>query len=111
MDFNIMLKTHSGIEEYSLPYGKIGPLENDCIKQFDKRIADLVFLRLKEIEDPIELLFWSFRLCTWGHYDNMLPYTLYRCIIDEKFKHLYSNHPEWYDVFLCIGDCKDTSQK
>ena len=46
MDFNIMLKTHSGIEKYRLPYGKRGSLENDCIKHFDIRIADLVYLFL-----------------------------------------------------------------
>ena len=68
-------------------------------------------LRLKEIEDPIELLFWSFRLCAWGEYDNVLPYTLYRCIVDERFKRFYNSYPEWHDVFLCINDCEGTSQK
>lgn len=189
MSFNTMLKTHSGIESYRLPYEKIGPLENDCIKQFDKRIADLVclfldeectsegidtiaklyecerkrnsangeslngytatiedgaqlsteqiksifhyiwkdyrffestgadfatmqfILRLKEIEDPIELLFWSFRLCAWGEYANVLPYTLYRCIVDERFKRFDNSYPEWHDIFLCINDCEGTSQK
>ena len=48
MDFNVMLNTHSGIEEYRLPYEKIGSLEKDCINHFDKRIADLVCLFLDE---------------------------------------------------------------
>lgn len=185
MDFNLMINVYSGIKEYWLPSEKFGQLEKDCIKHFDKRIADLVYLfldeectsegidtiaqlyecerernssygkvlcgytstmetcaqltteqiknifhyiwkdyrffestgadfatmqfilRLKETEDPIELLFWSFRLCAWGQYDNMLPYTLYRCIVDEKFKHLYSNHSDWHAVFLCVNDCED----
>ena len=40
MDFGVMLKTYSGIEEYRLPYEKIGLLKNDRIKHFGKKIEN-----------------------------------------------------------------------
>lgn len=182
MNFTIKRKTYSGIEEYQLPKEKIGQLETDCIKHYDKRIADLVYLFLDEestaegiatpqklfeceyarncangnalygytampengaqlttvqiknifyyiwknylflestgmdfrmlqffreiqkTENPDELLFWSFRFCAWGDYDNMLPYTLYRCIVDGRFVRFYNCYPEWQNEFLCLDD-------
>lgn len=180
MHVTIKRKTYSGMEEYPLPKEKIGPLESDCLKHYDKKIADLVclfldeesavqgittpeklfererarnfangkalygytatlengaqlttaqiqnifhyiwknylflestgmdvrmmqlFREIQKTEDPDELLFWSFRFCAWGEYDNMLPYTLYRCIVDERFVRFYNHYPEWQKEFLCM---------
>lgn len=182
MDFIIKLKTYSGVEEYRMPKEKVGELERDCIKHYDKRIADLIYLFLNEestaegittpeqlfkceyarncsdgkamygytatpengaqlttaqiknifhyiwkdylfiestgmdfammqffrkiekTDNPDELLFWSFRFCAWGGYDNALPYTLYRCIVDGRFERFYNAYPEWQNEFLCIED-------
>ena len=182
MDFIIKRKTYSGVEEYQLSKELVGQLEIDCLKHYDKRIADLVclfldeestaegiatpeqlleneyarncadgkalygytatpengaqlttiqiknifhyiwknylflestgmdfmmmqfFHRIEKTDTPDELLFWSFRFCAWGGYDNALPYTLYRCIVDGRFERFYNSYPEWQNAFLCIDD-------
>lgn len=60
-----------------------------------------LFRTIEKTDDPDELLFWSFRFCAWGGYDNMLPYTLYRWIVDGKLERFYNYYPEWQHVFLC----------
>lgn len=62
------------------------------------------FRRIERTEDPDELLFWSFRFCAWGGYDNPLPYTLYRCIVDRRLDRFYNRYPEWQCEFLCMDD-------
>lgn len=185
MDFMIKRKTYSGMEAYQLPTEKIGPLETDCIRCYNEKNADLVFLFLDEecapegidtlerllererarncadgkalygytatpecgaqlttrqiktifhviwenylfqestgmdfrmlqffrkiakTDDPDELLFWSFRFCAWGGYDNPLPYTLYRCIVDGRLERYYNSFPEWQSEFLCMDDAEE----
>lgn len=182
MDFNVSIRTYSGIEDFSLTEDKIGQLEQDVIKNYDPRIADIVclfleeefssegmatpqavlddelvcntadgkvlfgytatieygatltveqikdifhyiwkdylfwevtglglhydmiqfFKKLERTTDPEELLFWSFRFCAWGGFDNHLPYTLYRAILDGRFKDYYDRYPEWNDTFLVL---------
>ena len=189
MHVTIKRKTYSGIEEYPLPKEKIGPLESDCLKHYDKKIADLVclfldeesavqgittpeklfelertrnfangkalydytatlengtrlttaqiqkifhyiwknylfgestgmnfrmiqfFREIQKTEDPDELLFWSFRFCAWGEYDNLLPYTLYRCIVDGRFVRFYNRYPEWQKNFLCMDDTEKSGKE
>lgn len=69
------------------------------------------YYHLEKTEDPLELLFWSFRLCAWGNYDNKLPYTLYKCIVDERFKRFYNSCPEWQNTFLYIDSSSETSEE
>ena len=189
MDFTMKLKTYSGVENYTLPDEKIGSLEAELLKHYDKRIADLIYLlldeectaeginsreklfeleysrntaiangepiygysatweegaqltvdqiknrfcyiwkeylfwestgmdfltiqlfhKLERIEDPDELLFWSFRFCSWGQYDNRLPYTLFRCIVDGRFERFYDSYPEWHNEFLCMDNADSLS--
>lgn len=50
--------------------------------------------KLKEtVEDPDELLFWTFRFCAWGDYRNYLPYTLYKGLLDGRFAKFYDDYP------------------
>lgn len=182
MAFRLKFKTCSGIEAYQLPGEKAGPLEIDCMKHYDPRIADLFYLFLDEAcaaegittpeelferertrnyaegnalygytatpehgaqlttaqiknifhfiwknylfqestgmdfqmlqwfrkiettDDPDKLLFWSFRFCAWGGYDNPLPYTLYRFIVDGRLQRFYNSYPEWQREFLWVDD-------
>ena len=181
MEFTIKAITVSGVEEYLLDSDKIGILETECLKHYDKRISDLICMFLDEectehgiysqeklfeselrqnlsgmyeysatpeygaqltleqikhrfrkitddysvmldavnlidypgfvdhynkITDPDELLFWAFRYCAWGQYDNKLPYTLFRCIVDGRFKRFYDSHPEWQSYFI-HSDCPE----
>lgn len=57
---------------------------------------------LQKTEDPDELLFWSFRFCSWGNSINNLPYTLYKGIIDGRFNSYYNSYLEWLPKFLYI---------
>ncbi len=65
------------------------------------------FLRMKRTAGSEELLFWSFRLCAWAEFDNHLPYTLYRCLIDKRLERFYDSHPELRSEFLCTGSRED----
>lgn len=67
----------------------------------DFRMLQL-FHKVETTDDPDELLFWSFRFCAWGGYDNPLPYTLYRCLVDGRLKRFYNGYPEWQSEFLCM---------
>lgn len=189
MHITLKRKTYSGMEEYPLPKEKIGPLESDCLKHYDKKIVDLVclfldeesavqgittpeklfelertrnfangkplydykatmengarlttaqiqkifhyiwknylfgestgmnfrmiqfFREIQKTEDPDELLFWSFRFCAWGEYDNLLPYTLYRYIVDGRFVRFYNRYPEWQKNFLCMDDTEKSGKE
>lgn len=63
-----------------------------------------LFRELERTDSPDELLFWSFRFCAWGGYDNPLPYTLYRWIVDGRLERFYNRYPEWQHEFLCADD-------
>lgn len=52
------------------------------------------------VEDADQLLFWSFRLCVWGGYDNRLPYTLYKGLLDGRFAKYYDDFPEERKLFV-----------
>lgn len=52
------------------------------------------------ISDPDEMLFWTFRFCSWGGYDNPFPYTLYKGIIDGRFERFYDKYKADLDWFL-----------
>lgn len=59
------------------------------------------YRRLKEkIDDPDELLFWTFRLCVWGGSRNYLPYTLYKGLLDGRFKRFYDDYPNDRQYFV-----------
>ena len=51
-------------------------------------------------DDADELLYASFRFCAWGEYDNPLPYTLYRCLFDGRFRRFYGSQSEWPNGFF-----------
>jgi hypothetical protein len=61
----------------------------------DMEFMEINFYRsLKaKIDDPDELLFWTFRLCVWGGALNRLPYTLYKGLIDGRFEKFYDTYP------------------
>lgn len=63
-----------------------------------------LFRKIETTDDPDELLFWSFRFCAWGGYDNPLPYTLYRFIVDGRLQRFYNSYPEWQREFLLVDD-------
>lgn len=68
----------------------------------DMNIEMMAFFRqIEKTVDPDELLFWSFRFCAWGEYDNPLPYTLYLYIINGKWKRFSGQYPKWKTAFLC----------
>lgn len=55
----------------------------------------------KDITDPDELLFWTFRLCAWGECINPFPYTLYKGLIEGRFERFYDKYEteiEWFVV-------------
>ena len=52
------------------------------------------------IKDVDEFLFWTFRLCAWGGYDNRLPYTLYKGLMDGRFAKFYDNYPHERKDFI-----------
>lgn len=52
------------------------------------------------ITDPDELLFWTFRLCAWGEYENPFPYTLYKGLIDGRFRKFYDNYKNERESFV-----------
>lgn len=53
------------------------------------------------ISAPDEMLFWIFRFCSWGGYNNPFPYTLYKGIIDGRFEQFYDKYKgelDWFPV-------------
>lgn len=57
-----------------------------------------------KITDPDELLFWTFRLCAWGEYENPFPYTLYKGLVDGRFEKFYDDYPDERKTFICIDE-------
>lgn len=58
------------------------------------------FQKWGKSDDADELLYASFRFCAWGEYDNPLPYTLYRCLFDGRFRRFYGSQSEWPNGFF-----------
>jgi len=52
------------------------------------------------ISNPDEMLFWTFRFCSWGGYDNPFPFTLYKGIIEGRFEQFYDKYESKLDWFL-----------
>ena len=50
------------------------------------------------------LLFWTFRLCAWGEYENPFPYTLYKGLVDGRFEKFYDDYPDERKTFICIDE-------
>ena len=57
-----------------------------------------------KISDPDELLFWTFRFCAWGGYENPFPYTLYKGLIDGRFERFYDDYADERKTFIHIEE-------
>lgn len=71
-------------------------------------VTQQFFMKLRDsIESPDEMLFWTFRFCAYGGYDNPLPYTLYKGLMNGRFSPYYDSYKLFLKFFAKNDDVKN----